>query len=184
MHKRIKEIEKSLEFSFSKIKEEFIVAHKKVDGHNFDHSKKLDELHGRIANLENLFSSFVSGKSSTENLPLAEPKNKEEEKPHHLNTLTDRQKQLFAEIVGIHIETGSEWLSLVEIAKHSHPGREYKKIRSTLSEYTSVLEEAGLLNKKILRKKAFVRVSTKGIVYVDEDRAKRLKRMMNVVPGD
>ena len=98
----------------------------------------------------------------------------------YFSTLTDGQKKLFAEIIGLHIETGSEWISLVEVAKQAHPVKEYKRVRSTLSEFTSVLEEAGLLSKKIQRKKAFVKVTNKGILYVDEDRAKRLRKIMRM----
>lgn len=179
LHNRIEEIEKSLGISFSKIKNEFLVVHKKVHESHTTTNKKLDELHFRLSNLENLFSSVLSQKYIPE-----KPKRVEEylddEKPLHLSTLTEGQKKLFAEIVGLHIETGSEWLSLVEIAKQTHQGKEYKKVRSTLSEYTSVLEEAGLLNKKIQRKKAYVKVSNKGIIYVDEDRARRLKKIMKI----
>lgn len=179
LHNRVKEIEKSLGISFSKIKEGFLVTHKRIDeSHNTTH-KKLDELHYRLSNLENIFSSVLSQKYIPEKRKEPE-KLLEDEKPLHLSTLTDGQKKLFIEIVGLHIETGSEWLSLVEIAKHTHQGKEYKKVRSTLSEYTSVLEEAGLLTKKIQRKKAFVKVSNKGITYLDEGRIKRIKKVMKI----
>lgn len=179
LHNRIKEIEKSLGVSFSKIKNEFLVVHKRVHESHTITNKKLDELHYRLSNLENLFSSVLSQKYIPEKHKRIE-EHIEDEKPLHLSTLTDGQKKLFTEIIGLHIETGSEWISLVEVAKHAHPGKEYKKVRSTLSEYTSVLEEVGLLSKKIQRKKAFVRVSNKGILYVDEDRAKRLRKLMKI----
>ena len=180
LHNRIKEIEKSLGISFSKIKNEFLVVHKRVHESHTITNKKLDELHYRLSSLENLFSSVLSQKYIPEKSKKVVDGLLEDEKPLHFSTLTDGQKRLFAEIIGLHIETGSEWIALVEVAKQAPPGKEYKRVRSTLSEFTSVLEEAGLLNKKIQRKKAFVKVTNKGILYVDEDRAKRLRKVMKI----
>ncbi len=180
VHNRVKEIEKSLGISFSKIKNEFLIVHKRVHESHTITNKKLDELHYRLSNLENLFSSVLSQKYLPEKTKKLEEESLEEGRPLYFSTLTDGQKKLFAEIIGLHIETGSEWISLVEVAKQAHPGKEYKRVRSTLSEFTSVLEEAGLLSKKIQRKKAFVKVTNKGILYVDEDRAKRLRKIMRM----
>src|SRR3989344_5959515 len=124
LHNRIKEIEKSMGFSFSKIKNEFLIVHKKVHESHTITNKKLDELHYRLSNLENLFSSVPSQKYISEKTKIPEEDPLEENKSLHFSTLTDGQKKLFAEIIGLHIETGSEWISLVELAKQVHSGKE------------------------------------------------------------
>lgn len=178
LHKRIKEMEKSLSHSFSKISEDFMSTHKKVDHHSSHTDKRFNELYGRIHHLEKLILSKL-----TEEAPKVEQtkqKTKKIQKQHtHLTTLTEAQRKLYGEIIGLHLESGSEWISLTDLAKQVYPGREYNKIRSTLSEFTSILEESGLLNKKIQRKKAFVKATDKGTLYLDQGRGKKLKKIVN-----
>lgn len=171
LHKKIQSIEKSLHYSFSKIKDDFQATHKKVDDHHLHTSKRLDELHNRIQSLEKLFSSYLSQSKKEE---IGE----EIENPHRLISLTDAQLKLLMEIIGIHLESGLEWVSLIELAKQIYPDKDYGTIRSTLSEYTSLLEEYGLIQKKIQRKKAYVKVTSQASNYLDENRARRLKKVI------
>jgi len=172
IEKRIKKMEQSLGQSFLKIKEDFLSTHRKVDDHHSHHNQKLDEIYNRVVQLERLFSSVT-----TKSLPKSETSNFRETFDH-LSSLTNSQKRLFMEIVSIHLESGLEWISLTDIAKQVYPDKDYNTIRSTLSEYTSTLEETGLLNKKIQRKKAYVKATPKGTIYLDHVRAKKLAKII------
>ncbi|MAG52874.1 MAG: hypothetical protein CMH62_02830 [Nanoarchaeota archaeon] len=172
MEKRIKEMEESLSHSFSQIKKDFLSTHRKVNDHHSHHNNKLDEIYNRVLQLEKLFSSIT-----TKDLPKKEA-TEFREIFDHLSSLTDSQKRLFMEIISLHLESGLEWISLTDIAKQAYPEKDYNTIRSTLSEYTSTLEETGLLHKKIQRKKAYVKSTIKGAIYLDEGRAKKLKKII------
>ena len=102
LHKRVKEIEESLGASFSKIKEEFMTAHKRIDESHKVTDKKLNELHYRLSHLEGLLSSMVHNKYTPEKIKeitVTEDGLPDESKLDH-STLTDKQKPIFNKIVG------------------------------------------------------------------------------------
>jgi len=173
IHKRIQSVEKGLHYSFVKIKEDFQATHNKVDEHHLHTNKRLDELHNRLHSLERLFSTYISQVSQKE-----EAEERDLPRENRLVSLTDVQLKLLMEIIGFHLESGLEWVSLIELAKQIYPDKDYNTVRSTLSEYTSLLEEYGLVQKKIQRKKAYVKATSQATAYLDQNQSRRLKKVI------
>jgi DNA-binding transcriptional ArsR family regulator len=73
-----------------------------------------------------------------------------------LETLTFQQRNLFNILCKIAMESDNEWKSLLDIAHEVYGAKKYDEVRTTLSAYTSRLEELGLVER--LRKGRFVYV--------------------------
>ena len=177
LHKKIKAIEGGLHYSFSKIKEDFLSTHAKIDRHHEHTSKRLDKIHIRLEQLERLFSSMQRREASVDQ-DISEYAIIPSQNPNLLYSLTEVQQRLFMELIALHLETGSEWISLKVLAKQLYPDKDYERVRSTLSEYTSILMEHGLLQKKIQRKKAYIQATKLGLVYLDKNRATKLSQII------
>lgn len=184
LHSKVRKIEEGLHYSFNKIKDDFLATHKKLEDHSSSTTKKLDELHLRLSYLEKLFSLHLPNlQAKTEKIEGDDDEEFEkfedfEEGESKIYQLTDKQQKIFNELVAMQSESGSKWISLKELAEHVYPRKEYKGVRSTISEYTSVLEEQGLIEKKSNRKRSYVRVNKKGLKYTSKERAKKLAKLI------
>ncbi len=173
-------MEEGLHYSFNKIKDDFLATHKKLEDHSSNTTKKLDEIHLRLSYLERLFSLHLPNLQTKTRLPENQEEEFEdtEEGVSKIYQLTDKQQKIFNELVVMQTESGSKWIPLKELAEHVYPRKEYKGVRSTISEYTSVLEEQGLIEKKSNRKRSYVRVNKKGLNYISKERAKKLAKLI------
>ena len=180
LHSRVRKIEEGLHYSFNKIKDDFLVTHKKLDDHNSSTAKKIDGLHLRLSYLEKLFSLHLPNIQAKTKIPEDQDEEFEEteEVESKIYRLTDKQQVIFNELVAMQSESGSKWIPLKELAEHVYPRKEYKGVRSTISEYTSVLEEQGLIEKKSNRKRSYVRINKKGLKYTSKERAKKLAKLI------
>lgn len=71
-----------------------------------------------------------------------------------LNSLTVQQRNLFNILCRIALESGNEYKSMVDIAQDVYANKSYGQVRTTLSAYTTRLEELGLVERT--RKGRFV----------------------------
>lgn len=99
---------------------------------------------------------------------------KESPKTDEWDILTEVQKILCYKLAAIEKETPQKWVSLKYLAQEVYPDKNYESIRSTISEYTSNLEELGFLKKKRKGKQTFI-VSTEKNPYVNKKEKKKLK---------
>ncbi len=99
---------------------------------------------------------------------------KEDLKTDAWDLLTEVQKILCYKLASIEKETPQKWVSLKYLAQEIYPDKNYESIRSTISEYTSNLEELGFLKKKRKGKQTFV-VSTEKNPYIRKKEKKKLK---------
>ena len=78
------------------------------------------------------------------------------------NRLTETQQALFTKISLLLKEMDQEWLSFRLLAQEAYPNKEYKQIRSTLSEYVNILIENNLLKSQRRGKMTYLSLTTKG----------------------
>ncbi len=79
-----------------------------------------------------------------------------------LDHFTDTQKALFSRLGVIQKEGSQPWVPLKQLAQEVYPEKKYDEVRSTVSEYLSLLADAGLVKRVRKGKQTFVSVSEKG----------------------
>lgn len=85
---------------------------------------------------------------------------------HMIVGLTDTQKHMFVMLIKLRGEFGG-WVPLKSLAEELYPGKNYSDVRSTISEYLTLLSEWGLVEKKRIGKQSFVGVTEKGKEVLD-----------------
>lgn len=80
---------------------------------------------------------------------------------HMVAGLTDTQKLMFIRILSLQCEFGG-WVPLKSLAEELYPDKQYSDVRSTISEYLTLLSEWGVVTKKRTGKQSFVSVTEKG----------------------
>ncbi len=88
--------------------------------------------------------------------------------------LTEVQKILCYKLAAIEKETPERWISLKYLAQEIYPDKNYESIRSTISEYTSNLEELGFIQKRRKGKQTFI-ISTEKNPCLNKKEKKKLK---------
>lgn len=78
-----------------------------------------------------------------------------------INSLTYTQQIMFSKLLSLQRESGG-WVPFKTLAEEIYPEKEYGDVRSTISEYLTLLSECGLVAKKRTGKQSFVSVTTKG----------------------
>lgn len=84
-----------------------------------------------------------------------------------LRSLTDTQKMMFIKLYSLQRESGGS-VPFKALAEEIYPGKEYGDVRSTISEYLTLLSEWGLVSKKRTGKQSFVSVTPKGEELIDQ----------------
>jgi len=140
----IEKIEKKIKTSFSSVKK----------NHDFlkqDHHAKILDIFERLEKLEKHVwqSKDVTDKEATE-LQISNITMK------HFENLTEKQKEFCLILAALHSESPNEWVSFKTLAGELYPNQDYNKVRSTISEYTSLLEELGFVKKRKKGGKAYV----------------------------
>lgn len=155
---KLNSLKGSLKQSFSKIKEDILEIHDKHYKHHSEVNNKISMIIKRIENLEN-------------NIPTKFIINNQDLKPKIV--LTKAQKELFEGLVKIHYISKNPKVSFQTLANEVHAGKDYNKIRSTISEYTNILEEIGLIKKIREGKRVYVSITQKGLSLIDEEKFKK-----------
>lgn len=142
----IEELKKSIELSFSKVKADYE-----------EHRSKTTEIITRLEALEKSIGIKDQEKSKIKEI-LTIAKNIE---LREIENLTDQQKAFCQILAALHSESPDEWISFKALAEDLYPSTDYNKIRSTISEYTSLLEELGFVKKRMKGNKAYVKTTEK-----------------------
>ncbi len=101
-----------------------------------------------------------------------------EESPKILNDLTDTQKAMFLRLGTLLYESSQEWITAKALAQEIYPDKAYDKVRSTLSEYTSILIESGLVKKKRRGKLTYLSITEKGLNLFEKTKKSKLKKII------
>jgi DNA-binding transcriptional ArsR family regulator len=95
-----------------------------------------------------------------------------------VNDLTDTQKSIFYRLGTLLYESSQEWITTKALAQELYPDKAYDKVRSTLSEYTSILIEAGIVKKKRRGKLTYLSITSKGLSLFDQTKKTKLKKVL------
>lgn len=161
--KKFGDLHLTLQNSFSNIRNDMDkiskwVSHfkQKHDEHNIKHLS----FHERLLRIESILEELNEKKQI--NIP--------EEKIEEIKTslwedLTKSQQDICLKLAALHNENPGQWVPLKYLAQEAYPNKKYDSIRSTMSEFTTTLEELGFLKKKRKGKQTFI-ISTEKNPYL------------------
>jgi len=95
-----------------------------------------------------------------------------------LDDLTETQKAMFYRLGTLLAETAQQWITSKALAQELYPEKPYSKVRSTLSEYTSILIEAGLFKKQRKGKLTYLSITEKGVNLFEKTKKQKLKKVI------
>lgn len=186
--KEVKELSNNaVKASFVNIKSDMSHLGKWVDHFKTRHEKHDENLASILARIEALenqlnVSSHVIPKEESEEINLDEITEMDNK---NWDMLTDVQQQLAWILMRLNKEKPGSWHSLKELAAEFYPDREYSTVRSTISHYSSLLEELGFVERKRRRNQTFAKIkkeelptlrSENGLILEDKKLKKKKKK--------
>ena len=101
----------------------------------------------------------------------------EEKELDMVQTLTDTQKYFFIRLKLLQKESKSDWIPMKTVAEDYYPSNNYQKIKSTLSEYFTLLTDLDLVKKKRKGRRIYLKVTKKGNKYFNKEKEKVIKKV-------
>ena len=141
----------------------------KLENADLDTSRKLTQLDSVILGLEPKFEKFeISQKNKKEKI---EEQIIQENQDHHDNiikSLTVTQQEIFKTIYAIQQQLETDNISIKSLAKVYYPTKKYEDVRSTLSEYLTILSTMGLVAKNRKGKESYVNITKTGSKIINK----------------
>jgi len=81
-------------------------------------------------------------------------------------SLTDTQRTIFKTLYLLQKEKAWAWVLLKDIANEIYPTKSYNAVRSTISDYLSILEEIGLVQRKRVSRQSMVSLTEVGKEFI------------------
>jgi hypothetical protein len=171
--KRGNKFEDSVKSSFTNIKEDMSqvttwISHFK--GKHETHDSSFSEVLERLESIEQRLKVFEGN--------ITAPKAPKEKVPDKIDTtssildkwdeLTPMQKSLCIKIYHLQKEKPKSWISLKEVASELYPHKEYSKVRTTISDYVSLLEAFGFVKRKRKGRQAYIKLNGKKLSSLDQ----------------
>jgi len=164
----VEAMQKSLKVSFENIKKDFStidkhnkVFHEKHEKHekkHEEHDTRLQQFNQRLLALENAISQFNT--KSIDNIGHTEVYVEEELEYDSLQELTEVSQKI-CYILAALAQENKELVTLKNLADEMYPGKDYSRIRSTISQYTTELEELGYVQKKKKGRHVYIKSTEK-----------------------
>jgi len=171
----VKTIQSSLKSSFVNVKQDMhnisnwinVLAEK-----DEEQDKQISHLTRRIISLEAKLEKVVDDLEEEEILeePAVE---KIRETPRRISgilssfqSLTDTQRTIFKTLYLLQKEKSWAWVLLKDIANEIYPTKSYNAVRSTISDYLSILEEIGLVQRKRISRQSIVSLTDTGKEFI------------------
>lgn len=164
-------MEQGLIHSFGLIKEDVISITKKLDHHD----KHIDNIKQRLEALEN--TAFQPVKQ-IEEVVIEEPEIKTQGKQFVWEDLTDVQQALFWRLGTLQIESNQSWISTKYLTEELYPEKDYRSVRSMISDYINLLIDYGLLKKSRKGRQTYTALTKKGIQFFDKNKQKKLLQVL------
>lgn len=172
----LKKFEEGLIHSFGLIKEDIGSITKKLDHHD----SHIGDIKKRLTALEQ--ATLITEKLEK---PTDEKEDKDEEekispqgKKLVWEDLTDVQQSLFWRLGTLQIESNQPWISTKYLSEELYPDKEYKSVRSMISDYINILIDYGLLKKTRKGRQTYTTLSKKGIKFFDKNKQKKLLQVL------
>ena len=191
---RFQRLHETLKLTFSNIREDIDRLHKWTENTHEnaqDHRLKLREHELRLLKIENQLNVVVNNMLLREQAPtplIEERRNfkRQEELPLEegpegmkkseiFSALTKTQLDLFKTIYQIQKQANSNKVSLRSIANLHYAGKPYNSVRSTISDYLTILHTWGLIKKQRVGKESFVAITKNGLELISETKEKKQK---------
>lgn len=166
LKKTVEVMQDSLKKSFDNIKQDFAAMDKhnkhfyeKHDSHekkHKEHDDKLQKMHERLLILE----SMVNKTNMAEDIPIQVNSEVEEQETDVFGTMGEVSQKI-CYILAALAQENKELVTLKTLAEEMYPDKEYHSIRSTISQYTTELEELGFVQKKKKGKHVYIKSTDK-----------------------
>ncbi|MBS3172571.1 hypothetical protein J4438_03255 [Candidatus Woesearchaeota archaeon] len=166
LKRTVEVMQESLKKSFENIKQDFAAMDKhnehfysKHESHekkHKEHDEKLQKMHERLLILESMINRIGQAEDS---LIQIDPEIETEE----TNTFEGMSEvsQKICYILAALAQENKELVTLKMLAEEMYPDKEYSTIRSTISQYTTELEELGFAQKKKKGKHVYIKSTEK-----------------------
>ncbi len=152
-----------------------------------DHEDRLKNIESRLDEISEVLNMMQEAQESSRGIRPVEQGLVYIEDDHEepgsinekiINDLTDTQKSIFYRLGTLLYESSQEWITTKALAQELYPDKAYDKVRSTLSEYTSILIEAGILKKKRRGKLTYLSITEKGLGLFEKTKKIKLKKVL------
>ncbi len=158
----VEAMQKSLKNSFENIKKDFSTIdkhhktfhekHEKHDGKHSVHEERLGDLHNRLVILESLLT-----KQPSQPIEIEAEEGLDYDELEEMTEVSQKICYVLAALA----QENKELVTLKTLAEEMYPGKDYTKIRSTISQYTTELEELGYVQKKKKGRNVYIKSTEK-----------------------
>ncbi len=178
----------NIEASFSKLREEMDKISSWIHHFNEKHHEHDDDkenLHKRLQSIEKFIEQLkIYNILSKQNIKQEQILEKPQLDISPWDSLSQSQKNICYILAALNSENPDSWISLKQLAQEIYPSKKYESVRSTMSEFTTILEELGYLKKKRIGKQTYV-ISTDKNPYLNEKKVevKKIKSKISKKEG-
>ena len=174
----LEELTKNLSNSFRNIRKDIIDLHKRIDAYSSKDENYINHLlfhESRLSRIETQLNILLNTKDKKEKqILLIEEKFKD-----IISQLTETQQAMFLTLYQLQLQLNTKNISIKSIAKVLYPQKEYDSIRSTISEYLSILANLGLIEKKRIGKQTYVSITETGESTINKLKKKKKVKVKN-----
>ncbi len=174
LENKLQLIESSLRMSFHNIKKDLIYSKTLQEDQFKSILRRLQILESQTFNIKTKQDETQEKEKSE----ITEPFLLEDQTKHSvLESLTEVQQNMLVLLAKLNIENPTQWFSAKYLAQELYPEKQYEKIRPMISTYLDVLEEFSLIKKERKRKQVFIKLTEKGISYINPKLKKKIKQI-------
>lgn len=161
----IKRLQDSLSSSFSHVKsdiEQIGVWINHFQEKHDKHDTKFNHILKRVNIIEEQIAEIQDSITREEPISQKEVVTEEPEevpiapKQDLWESLTEGQQRICTVLAAIHKEFPDQWITLKYLAEELYPDKDYNKVRSTVSQYITNLEELGLVKRRRRGKQTYL----------------------------
>lgn len=187
--RHLEEMNENLKESFSRIRtdieavkgwlEYFQTKQQENDGHVKEIQERLEEIGEVVSYIGEAPQIEILKEDQNEKTPTElDSELPTFDKGRLVEGLTETQRSIFLRLGTLLQESGQQWISIKGLAHELYPDRPYDQVRSTLSEYLSILIESGLVHKKRVGKINYITISEMGIELLPKAAQKILRKIV------
>lgn len=183
LKKTVSAMQESLKKSFENIRKDFSTIdthHREFHDRHDDHDESHKEHRDNIQSISERLIALERSIAQLQNVEYEPVQVRVSEEPElefdEIESMTEvSQKICF--ILAALIQENKELVTLKSLAEEMYPDKEYSKIRSTISQYTTELEELGYVQKKKKGKNVYIKSTDKNPFLKDK---KLLKKKIKI----